>query len=300
MNKVIPYLWFDTQAEEAAKFYVSVFKNSRMGDVTRYGPEAATASGQPEGSVMLAEFELEGQQFAALNGGPEFKFSPAVSFFVSNGSAVEIDEMWKKLLAGGKVMMELGKYPFGEKYGWLVDKYGVSWQFYLEEREQKIAPALMFVGENQGKAEEAMKFYSSLFKNSGISFMALYDKTMEGPEGKVAHAKFTLDGYELVAFDSHIQMDYGITPAISLLINCRTQEEVDEFWARLSDGGSTEQCGWLRDKYGVSWQVVPTVLGELMRDKDAARTERVMKAMIGMTKLDIDALKRAYDGEAAA
>lgn len=300
MNKIIPYLWFDTRAEEAAIFYVSIFKNSRLTDLSRFNKDAAKASGQPEGSVMVVEFELEGKQFAALNGGPEFKFTPAVSFFVSNGSADEIDRMWARLMDGGKVVMEMGKYPFGEKYGWLIDKYGVSWQFYLEEREQKIAPALMFVGDTQGKAEEAMNFYASLFKNSGISFMALYDKTMDGPEGKVAHAMFTLDGYELVAFDSHIPQDYGITPAISLLINCGTQKEVDDFWAGLSAGGSTEQCGWLTDKYGVSWQVVPTVLLELMRDKDAAKTARVMKAMLGMTKLEIDALKRAYDSDAAA
>ncbi len=300
MNKIVPYLWFDTQAEEVVKFYVSIFKNSRLTDISRFDKEAARASGQPEGSVMVVEFELEGQQFAALNGGPEFKFTPAVSFFVSNNSAAEIDRMWARLMDGGRAVMELGAYSFGEKYGWLVDKYGVSWQFYLEERKQKIAPALMFVDKNQGKAEEAMNYYASLFKNSGIAFKALYDKTMDGPEGAVAHARFMLDGYEIVAFDSHIPADYTFTPAVSFLINCRTQEEVDEFWKRLSAGGQTEQCGWLTDKYGVSWQVVPTVLLELMRDKDAGKTARVMKAMLGMTKLDIAALKRAYDGEAAA
>ena len=295
MKNITPCLWFDSQAEEAVNFYVSIFGNSRIGGIARYGEAGAQASGKPKGTVMTVEFELEGQQFMALNGGPYFTFSPAVSFFVSNGSAEEIDDLWKKLSAGGKTLMELGKYPFGEKYGWLVDKYGVSWQFYLEERKQMIAPALMFVGDTQGKAEEAMNYYVSLFENSGVTFKALYDKTMEGPEGKVAHAKFTLDGYEFVAFDSHIPMDFAVTPAISFLINCRTQKEVDDFWERLSAGGHTEQCGWLADKYGVSWQVIPTVLGELMRDKDPRKAERVMKAMLGMTKIDIKALKQAYE-----
>jgi len=290
MNKIIPYLWFDTQAEEAASFYVSVFRKSRMGDTVRYGKETAAASGQPEGSVMLVEFELGAQKFVALNGGPIFKFSPAVSFFVSNGSPEEIDELWGKLSAGGKTVMELGKYPFGEKYGWLEDKYGVSWQFYLEERPQKIAPALMF----SGSAEEAMNYYASIFENSGITFKALYDKTMEGPEGKVAHAKFTLDGYEFVAFDSHIPMDYTFTPAISLLINCTSQDEVDRFWEKLSAGGHTEQCGWLVDKYGLSWQVFPEILGKLLSDKDIKKTQRVMSAMLGMTKIDIKGLEEAY------
>lgn len=300
MNTIVPYLWFDTQAQEAADFYVSVFKNSKVGTVARYGAEASKASGQPEGSVMLVEFELEGQQFVALNGGPMFSFTPAISFLVSEGSAAEIDRMWARLMDGGTVVMELGKYPFGDKYGWLKDKYGVSWQFYLQERTQKIAPALMFVGENQGKAEEAMNYYASIFENSAITFKALYDKTMDGPEGEVAHATFMLDGYELVAFDSHIPTDYTFTPAISLLINCRTQDEVDEFWARLSAGGSTEQCGWLMDRYGLSWQVFPVELADLLSDKDPARVERVTKALMGMTKIEIDELKRAYDGEIAA
>lgn len=300
MSKIIPYLWFDKEAEQAVSFYVSIFKNSTFGDVARYGPEAAKASGQAEGSVMLVEFELEGQPFVALNGGPIFKFSPTVSFFVSNSSADEIDRMWARLMAGGTVVMELGTYPFGEKYGWLVDKYGVSWQFYLEDRPQKIAPALMFVGENRGRAEEAMKYYASLFKDSGITFMALYDKTMMGPEGKVAHAKFSLDGYELVAFDSHIQQDFAFTPAISLLINCRSQEEIDHFWEALSAGGHTEQCGWLADKYGLSWQVFPEEVGELLRDKDPRKTERVWKAMLDMTKMEIEVLKKAYGGDKAA
>jgi predicted 3-demethylubiquinone-9 3-methyltransferase (glyoxalase superfamily) len=294
MNKIIPYLWFDTQAEEAANFYVSVFGNSKITGVTRYSREAAKASGQPEGSVMLVEFELAGQQFVALNGGPIFTFSPAVSFFVSLGSADEIDGVWKKLLPGGTVRMELGKYPFGEKYGWIEDKHGVSWQLYLEDRPQKIAPALMFAGENQGRAEEAMSYYASLFENSGVTFKALYDKTMDGPEGQVAHATFTLDGYELVAFDTHIPMNFTITPAISFLVNCRTQKEIDEFWAGLSAGGHTEQCGWLVDKFGVSWQIFPEEAARLLRDKDAKKAGRVMAAMLTMTKIDIKGLEEAY------
>ncbi len=300
MSKIVPYLWFDKEAEEAARFYVSVFRNSKMGGVSRYGKEAAKASGQPEGSVMLAEFELEGQPFVALNGGPIFKFTPAVSFFVSLGSAEEIDRIWKELLTGGKVRMELGKYPFGEKYGWVEDRYGVSWQFFLDERAQKIAPALMFVGDNAGKAEEAMNYYASLFENSSIVFKALYDKDMEGPEGKVAHAKFVLDGYELVAFDSGMPMDFAITPAISLLVNCRSQHEIDKFWEKLSTGGHTEQCGWLVDRYGLSWQIFPEEAAELLRDGDERRSERVMKALMGMTKIEIDALKKAAAEEIAA
>ncbi len=158
MQKITPFLWFNNQAEEAANFYISVFKNSKIGSVTRYGDEGAEVSGQPEGSVMTVAFELEGQKFVALNGGPHFTFSPAVSF----------------------------------------------------------------------------------------------------------------------------------------VVNCETQEEVDELWEKLSEGGEKQRCAWLRDRYGVSWQIVPTVLVEMLQDKDAGKAKRVMNAMLQMDKIDIQALKQAY------
>lgn len=158
MQKIIPFLWFDSIAEEAAKFYVSIFKNSKIGSITRYGGEAAEATGRPEGTVMIVTFQLDGQEFIALNGGPQFTFSPAISF----------------------------------------------------------------------------------------------------------------------------------------LVNCETQQEIDELWEQLSEGGATQQCGWLQDKYGVSWQIVPTVLGEMMQDKDEKKSARVMKAMLQMVKIDIQSLRQAY------
>jgi predicted 3-demethylubiquinone-9 3-methyltransferase (glyoxalase superfamily) len=159
MQKITPFLWFDDQAEEAVSFYVSIFKNSKVGNITRYDEEVAKASGQPAGSVMTIDFQLEGQDFIALNGGPQFKFTEAVSF----------------------------------------------------------------------------------------------------------------------------------------MVNCETQEEVDEFWKKLSEGGEEGPCGWLKDKYGLSWQIVPTVLGEMLQDKDAEKAKRVMKAMLQMSKIDIRTLKQAYD-----
>jgi predicted 3-demethylubiquinone-9 3-methyltransferase (glyoxalase superfamily) len=159
MQKITPYLWFDHQAEEAAKFYTSIFKNSKMGSVARYGEAEAEVSGRPKGSVMTVTFELEGQEFVGLNGGPLFKFSPAISF----------------------------------------------------------------------------------------------------------------------------------------MVDCKTQREVDRLWEKLSEGGEEEQCGWLKDKYGVSWQIVPTVLGKMLQDRDTTRSQRVMRAMLQMKKLDIATLKQAYE-----
>src|SRR3972149_7990491 len=158
-QKITPFLWFDDKAEEAVNFYVSIFKNSKIGSIARYGEAGAEVSGRQKGTVMTVTFQLDGQEFVALNGGPIFNFSPAISF----------------------------------------------------------------------------------------------------------------------------------------VVNCETQEEVDRLWERLSEGGEREQCGWLKDKYGVSWQVVPTVLGEMLQDKDAERSERVMKAMLQMNKIDIEGLKKAYE-----
>jgi predicted 3-demethylubiquinone-9 3-methyltransferase (glyoxalase superfamily) len=159
MQKITPFLWFDNQSEEAVNFYTSIFKNSKIGSVARYGDEGAEVSGQPKGSVMTVAFELEGQKFVALNGGPHFTFSPAISF----------------------------------------------------------------------------------------------------------------------------------------VVNCETQEEVDELWEKLSEGGEKQRCAWLTDKYGVSWQIVPTVLVEMLHDKDAEKAKRVMNAMLQMDKIDIAGLKQAYE-----
>ena len=166
IQKITLFLWFDNQAEEAVSFYTSIFGNSKIVSMARYAEEAAEVSGRPKGSVMTVAFELEGQEFVALNGGPHFKFTEAISF----------------------------------------------------------------------------------------------------------------------------------------VVNCKSQEEVDYYWEKLSAGGDekAQQCGWLKDKYGVSWQIVPAVLGELLSDPDAEKSRRVMKALLQMKKIDLKALKRAYDGQSTS
>lgn len=154
---------------------------------------------------------------------------------------------------------------------------------------QKITPFLWF----DGKAEEAMKFYTSIFKNSKIGDISRYGDEGPGPKGTVMVVTFQLNGQEFMAINGGPMFTFS--PAISFVVNCDTQDEVDLFWEKLSDGGEKQQCGWLKDKYGVSWQIVPTILGRLMQDKDPMKSQRVMKAMLQMTKLDISALKQAYE-----
>jgi predicted 3-demethylubiquinone-9 3-methyltransferase (glyoxalase superfamily) len=155
---------------------------------------------------------------------------------------------------------------------------------------QKITPFLWF----DDKAEEAMNFYVSIFKNSKIGSVSRYGDAGPGPKGTVMVATFQLDGQEFMALNGGPHFKF--TEAVSFVVNCETQEEVDEYWEKLSEGGEKSRCGWLKDKYGLSWQVVPTILGKLMQDKDAEKAKRVMEAMLQMDKIDIKTLKQAYEG----
>jgi predicted 3-demethylubiquinone-9 3-methyltransferase (glyoxalase superfamily) len=291
MQKITPFLWFDVQAEEAAEFYTSIFTNARMGRITRFGDYVPG----PKGKALTLTFQLAGQEFNALNGGPEFQFTPAVSFFVFCQTREEIDDLWAKLATGGSVLMDLDQYPFSERFGWVADQFGISWQLSLVNTPQKITPYFLFVGAQYGKAEEAARFYTSLFKNSSISQIERRGPGQGETEGTVLHARFILAGQEFMAMDSGFEHGFTFTPAISFFVNCENQEEVDYFWENLSEGGEKGQCGWLTDKFGVSWQVVPTILGELMNDPDTERAGRVTQAMLKMTKLDIGQLKQAYE-----
>jgi len=154
---------------------------------------------------------------------------------------------------------------------------------------QKITPFLWF----DGKAEEAMNFYTSIFPNSKIGSVMRYGDARPGPKGSVMSCTFQLDGQEFMALNGGPHFKFS--PAISFFVNCQTQAEVDELWEKLSAGGKTNQCGWLDDKFGVSWQIIPTALGQMLQDKDPAKANRVMKAMLQMTKIDINGLKKAYE-----
>ncbi|MBP6911380.1 VOC family protein [Patescibacteria group bacterium] len=194
---------------------------------------------------------------------------------------------------GGKSLMEVGSYPFSERYGWVQDKFGISWQLFLGQEPKPIRPCMMFANAIYGKAEEAMTLYTSLFNNSTIVFTAPY----EAPQTGVMHAVFMLDGQEIIAMDAPGEHAFNFNEGISFVINCDGQEEVDHFRNKLiADGGQESQCGWLKDKYGFSRQVVPKQLYEYLGGSDAAGSQRAMQAMLQMHKLDINVLKQAYEG----
>ena len=300
-QKIVPNLWFDRQAEEAANLYASTFKNSRVGAVVRAGKAGSDVTGLSEGTVMTVEFELGGQKFVGINGGPLFKFTPAISFQVSCDTVQEVDAIWNKLFPGGSALMEIGSYPFSERYGWLQDKYGLSWQvMYTGGRkiQQMITPTLMFVGKQTGKTEAALKLYASIFHDAAIGDIMRYGKGEEpDKEGTVRHAGFTLEGQQFAAMDSALEHKFTFNEAVSLMVECQDQKEIDYYWDKLTaDGGEESMCGWLKDKFGVSWQVAPPLLGQMLSDPDPAKVARVTNAFLKMHKLIIADLQKAYRG----
>jgi len=291
MRKIVPHLWFDTEALEAAKFYTSLFDDSRI-------ESSSKMEGTPSGTVETAKIVLSGQEFMLLSAGPLFKFTPAVSFMVSCETKTEVDRLWNALRPGGGELMSLGEYPFSEKYGWLMDKYGLSWQIMYnggKRVSRKIAPALMFVGEQCGKAEEAIRYYASVFSDTSVDGILHYgpdDKPDR--EGTLKFGAFTLEGQRFSAMDSAYDHGFSFNEAISLMVFCENQEEIDYFWEKLSAHPEAEQCGWLKDKFGFSWQIVPRVLDVMMSSKDPVKVRRVTEAFLAMKKFDIAELKRAY------
>ncbi|MEJ2196155.1 MAG: VOC family protein [Ignavibacteriaceae bacterium] len=298
MQKITPFLWFDYNAEEAVNFYTSVFGNSKIGTFVRYDEAGAAAAKRPVGSVMTATFQLEGNEFIALNGGPVFKFNPSISFFVITKDEKEVDNLWTKFSDGGKVLMELNKYDWSKKYGWVEDKFGVSWQLMLTEDEikHKIVPCFLFVDKNYGKAEAAMNYYLSVFKNSKVGGIYKYGPdSAPNIENAVMYEDFILEGNKFAAMDGAGEQNFIFNEAISFIVNRENQEEIDYYWEKLSAVPQAEMCGWLKDKFGISWQVVPSVLSKLLVDKDGKKSQRVMQAMLKMKKIIISDLEKAYN-----
>lgn len=299
-QKIVPNLWFDSEAEEAVNFYTSVFKNSGINSRTRY-PEAGQEIHQKEpGSIMTIDFELEGYQLLALNGGPHFKFNPSVSLFVICENEKEINQIWKQLFEGGEALLPLDSYDWSSKYGWLQDRYGLNWQLMINDSgqsvEQKICPMLFFTGDSHGKAEQAVKFYTSVFEDSNIEGILKYDQDDKNDYalGTVKHAQFQLRGETFMAMDSGMKNDFPFNEAISFMVQCEDQQEIDEYWEQLTEGGDpgAQQCGWLKDKFGVSWQVTPIGMEQILNDPDKEKANHAMEAMLKMKKIEFEGLQQ--------
>lgn len=293
MQNIIPHLWFDKEAKEATAFYITLFKNSKVTNITEI-------TGTPSGNCDIVSFTLAGVDFMAISAGPIFKFNPSISLFVVFDNEADINIVWNKLVDGGKVLMPFNNYPWAHKYGWLQDKYGLSWQLSWSEHhkmEQKITPMLMFTKDKAGLAKEAIDTYTKIFPNSKTEMIVPYEKGEGDTEGFIKHSRFILNGQGFMAMDSSGPHDFIFNEAISFIVNCDTQEQIDFYWEKLSFVPESEQCGWLKDKFGVSWQIVPNAMKEMMSSGDKEKSARVTQAFLKMKKFDITTLRRAYEGK---
>ncbi len=297
MSRIVPHLWFDQEAKEAAAFYCSVFPDARING-------SIVLRDTPSGDCDLVWFELAGQPFMAISAGPLFKFNPSISFILnfnpSKGRSKEdLEVLWEKLLPGGSVLMPLGRYPFAPLFGWVQDRYGLSWQLILSdplgEERPFITPALLFQGEVYGRAEEAQEFYLSIFRDAQRGDLIRYTADMPPErEGTIMYCEFMLEGQWFVAMDSAMEHKFAFNEAISFVIHCDSQQEIDYYWNKLSAYPEAEQCGWLKDRFGLSWQIVPKALDAMMQDPRQERIDRVMRAVLQMKKLELAELQRAY------
>lgn len=278
-NSMYPCLTIKGQTAEAGDFYISTFGE---GKVTQTSPYV----------IMI---ELSGQKFMLLNDGPTAKPTPAISFMVISENEADTEQYWNKLIEGGKAMMPLDSYPWSPKYGWVQDKYGVSWQLNTGTRPataQKFCPTLMFTGTNAGKAFDAIHFYTKLFPHSDVAAILKYEPGEGDNPEFVKHAQFIINNFTIMAMDSSANHGFTFNDAISLVVECDTQSEIDQYWEELTaNGGREVACGWLTDKYGISWQIIPKILAKLMQDPE--RGQRAMGALLKMKKLIIADLENA-------
>lgn len=280
MQKITPFLMFDNNLGEALKLYASTFSDWKL-----------LSQNQAGDVVMSATFAISGKEILSFNGGPHFKFTPAISFFLSCQTSKEVEKIWASLSQEGIVLMELQEYPFSEKFGWVQDKFGVSWQVCLSKEGNDLVTFLMFVGKQHGKAEEAIRFYTSQFPNSKINDIQRYTTDQSEKEGTVQRSVFSIAGQDLMAMDSGLDHAFTFSEAYSFFIKCETQAEIDKYWEKLSFQGEKQKCGWVKDKFGVSWQIIPSILGDYLQDKDPKKSQRVLQAMLQMDKIDIVKLK---------
>ncbi len=295
MQKIMSSLWCNNNAQEMAEFYTAAIPSVKQGNKSYYGDFAPRCE-QQIGALMTFDLKVQDHEFMLLNAGDTYKPNPTISYYINCKNAAEVDSIYAELSKGGKDLMPLDSYPFSERYAWIEDKFGVSWQIIMVDMPQKVAPCLMFIGAQHGRAHEAIKFYTSIFKNSSQDFLVNYPAESGEPPNTVMHASFTLEGQKFIAMDSALKHEFETCQGNSLMVNCKDQKEVDYLWEKLLEGGEELQCGWLKDKFGLSWQIVPESVRKLEHTGDQPRIDNVMKALMTMKKLDEAALVAAYEG----
>lgn len=276
---ITPCLWFNNQAKEAAALYCTVFAKAKI-----------TAQ-----SPIVSEIDVSGQKFTLLDGGPMYQPNPSISFYYICETEQELESIWNAFSKEGKVLMPLDKYPWSEKYGWISDKFGISWQLALgkiSDVGQKITPCLLFTGKQYGRTDEAIEHYTSIFENVTVDGILRFGANEQpDQEGKVKHAQIALYRQKLMLMESAATHNFTFTEGISFTVYCESQEEIDYYWDRFTESGQESMCGWLKDKFGVSWQIIPTMLGKIM--SDPSKAGKAAQAFMSMRKLNIEQIVQA-------
>ncbi len=293
MQKIVPHLWYDREAVEAANWYVSLFEDSRILNVTKLYDT-------PSGDVDQLDFQLAGLRFSAISAGPYFKLNPSITLMVACDTKEEVDRLYGALSDGGTELMPLGEYPFSKWYAWIEDKYGLGWQLMLAEgsrEQQKIRPCLLFSDMVCGQAEEAAEYYATVFKDARKGFINRYGagEAMDH-RAKINYGELNIFETQLIVMDHGFGGDFTFNEAFSFMVLCDDQEEIDYYWDQLSHVPEAEQCGWVKDQFGLSWQIVPAKMDEILFHGSTDEVRRVTKAFLQMKKFDLAALEKARMG----
>lgn len=294
MQRLVPSLWFDHTALEAAQFYASVFADARILDASYY-PEEGLPDFQQEfaGRPLAVEFEVAGCRIVGINAGPQFRPNPSISLMVRFDPARDpaarehLDAAWAGLSEDGTELMPLAEYQFSSRYGWVQDRYGVSWQLSLADRQGEAGPGLtaclLFGGPVQNRAGEALEFYADVF-GGRVAMTARYPQaTGPATPDSLMFSELEVGDDRIALMDSGVPQDASFTPGVSLIVECAGQAEIDRYWGRLSAVPEAEQCGWCVDRFGVSWQVLPANLNELTSLPGG------YQKMLGMKKIEVAA-----------
>lgn len=296
MQRVIPHLWYDKEALEAVTWYVSLFENSRI-------IHTSMISDTPSGDAQMISFELAGFAFSAISAGPFFSMNPSISLMVACETCEEVARLYEQLGKGADILMPYDAYPFSSCYVWLQDKYGLNWQLMLTKRAKevpRIRPVLLFSGVACGKAQAAMDYYASVFPETKINFENVYSAgEAEDDFAKVNYAEIDIYGTPFIVMDYKAGGSFSFNEAISFIVPCQNQKEIDNFWDKLSFVPEAEQCGWLKDRFGISWQITPDNMEDVLVNGTPEEAKRVTQAFLKMKKFDLAALERARIGSEA-
>ncbi|PKM64028.1 MAG: hypothetical protein CVU96_04905 [Firmicutes bacterium HGW-Firmicutes-20] len=293
MSKIIPHLWFDTQAIEATRFYVTLFEDSRIDEMT-------VIKNTPSGDCDFVNFTLAGHAFSAISAGPHFTLNPSISLTAVFDDPQKLHDVFEKLSEKGKELMPLQAYPFCPLYGWIEDRYGLSWQLMLLNKgdiTQKIIYSFLFSKDHNGLSEKAARYYMEVFENGKMNMIEYYQPNeAKAPHAKVKYLNFELAGHQFSAMDNAFDADYDFNEGFSFMVMCNDQAEIDYYWEKLSHVEEAEQCGWCKDRFGVSWQIVPSNWDDVLFNGSEEERARVTEAFLQMKKFDIAELMRAHKG----